>query len=293
MDLNNIKNDLLSSFFKQKETINGNEILTYCDEKQVNMFILFLLMKEWKREVENMKSPYFDFTNNEVKDALKAYMNTVSKHIKINKSDFEPLLGKALDYTIQLAENPESFMVSNHLESDLTELNKYIQYHKPYFDGDKDYEIENLSNQVLEKLGVQPQNEEIVEEKVEEKVAIEKPVEVESDNTQSTINESLKNEEGSRIIDSFTSEVEEETIQIKNIESIKNAITINQKFIFVNELFNGNADDYSSKINELDACENFENANVIFDEIAKNAHKKESLEQLNLLIKQKYNFTAE
>ena len=50
------------------------------------------------------------------------------------------------------------------------------------------------------------------------------------------------------LVSSYAEDEEEVFYRIKKIESIKNAITINQKFIFVNELFKGDTSQYNSFI---------------------------------------------
>jgi chemotaxis protein histidine kinase CheA len=54
----------------------------------------------------------------------------------------------------------------------------------------------------------------------------------------------------------------------KPVKDIKVAIGINEKFLFINELFNGNMHDYNDAIKRLNRAENLENAAQIFDELA-------------------------
>lgn len=265
-----LKTKLIDSFFESKNNISGKDIINFCDEKQINMFVIFLLLKEWKVNMDSLKSPYFDFNNSEVKEALSTYMNTISKHILIQKNDFDTLLTKAIDYTFQLAENPESFIVSNRLENDLQELNKYVQYHKPYFEGDKDYEVENKLNEVKSKfdnvLGF-TENEESIDKKV--------------------VFDETEVKESKPLVELY--EDEEPELILNKIESIKNTISINQKFIFINELFNGNSEQYNQTIERLENCEGFNEADNIMLELNFDDSVKEASDQLSLLIKQKYN----
>lgn len=271
-----LKTQLLDSFFVSKQNINGKEILSFCDEKQINMFVVFLLLKEWKLSMENLKSSYFDFNNTEVKEALNSYMNTVSKHISIQKVDFEPLLEKAIDYTFQLVENPESFIVSNHLENDLQEMSKYIQYHKPYFEGNLDYEVESKIDEVKKKFAIETSEDLSQNNQPQEKVISE--TKVEQTSTQKPI------------VDLYQEEDEEHSVVLKKIENIKNAISINQKFIFINDVFGGNTEQYNVIIERLEKCSGFDEAKEIVSNLDVTESNKEAIDQLSLLIKQKYNF---
>ena len=48
------------------------------------------------------------------------------------------------------------------------------------------------------------------------------------------------------------------------MKDLKDAIGINEKFLFINELFDGNLQDYSEALNKLNAFENLQSAENIF-----------------------------
>ncbi len=91
---------VLKGFFASKDNINGQEILSLCSVQQVNLFVVRELFKAWKEDTRKLKSPYFDFENPEVKEALDAFMNIASQHILISKAHFSPLLKKAVSQTL-------------------------------------------------------------------------------------------------------------------------------------------------------------------------------------------------
>ena len=95
--------------FLSKNTIGGSQILEVTPIKQVNMFIIRALYDRWQKEVNNLRSPYFDYENAEVKVALKEFMNLLSKHISVRQPEFEQLLLTALDQTLQLVFTPALF----------------------------------------------------------------------------------------------------------------------------------------------------------------------------------------
>lgn len=100
---------VLRNFFASKEKITGQEILTLCNVHQVNLFIVRELFKTWREETKKIKSPYFDYEHPEVKEALDAFMSTVSQHILIGQAHFAPLLKKAVSQTLMVIFDPYDF----------------------------------------------------------------------------------------------------------------------------------------------------------------------------------------
>ncbi|MFO8054091.1 MAG: hypothetical protein R6U19_02890, partial [Bacteroidales bacterium] len=58
-----------------------------------------------------------------------------------------------------------------------------------------------------------------------------------------------------------------ERLKKNPVQDIKAAIGINEKFLFINELFNGNMHDYNDAIKRLNNAENLEDAAGIFEEL--------------------------
>lgn len=100
---------LADSFFSKQEKINGPEILSLCEVKQVNLFVISDLLSVWQQESQKLKSPYFDYQAKPVIDILNQFQNTLSNHILIGKSDFLPLLQKAVSQTLYLILAPYDF----------------------------------------------------------------------------------------------------------------------------------------------------------------------------------------
>jgi hypothetical protein len=107
---------LADQFFARKQQISGVEILSLCDVKQVNLFVIRELLNIWSHETEKIKSPYFDYETDEVKTALAQFQNVLSNHISVGKADFQHLLEVAIAKTIQLILSPYDFY-SETLES--------------------------------------------------------------------------------------------------------------------------------------------------------------------------------
>ena len=125
------------SFFSSKNRITGPEILALCNVPQINMFVLRELLVTWKDESRKLKSPYFDYDNAEVKDALNHLMGVLSRHISVGQEYFVPLLKKAVRQTLLLIFNPYDFFSilvtgkNNRIEvSQFKEEIKYLKINK-------------------------------------------------------------------------------------------------------------------------------------------------------------------
>ncbi|HQQ96214.1 MAG TPA: hypothetical protein PLX35_03080 [Cyclobacteriaceae bacterium] len=98
-----------ASFFSTKDKITGPEILKLCDIHQINLFVLSELLHAWKLESQRLRSPFFDYSNPEVAEALSKFLNLLSNHIAISKESFQPLLKKAVRQTLYLLLDPYDF----------------------------------------------------------------------------------------------------------------------------------------------------------------------------------------
>jgi hypothetical protein len=131
-------NKLVNSFFKNHERIDGGQILSFSSIKQVNLFVLKSLYEQWQRESVKLRSPYFDYEHEQVKEAMKVFLNSLSKHISVARKDFEPLLHRAVVDTLTLTLAPTTYFsreVERHADplvsiSKLKDINKYIQINK-------------------------------------------------------------------------------------------------------------------------------------------------------------------
>ncbi|MCU0429434.1 MAG: hypothetical protein MUF42_05630 [Cytophagaceae bacterium] len=91
-------------------TITGQDILKLTNSEQVNYFVLKNLFERWKEEASRLRSPYFDFEQDEVRDALSVFMNKLSKHIQVRKEFFKPLLVKAVADSLAYINHPHDFL---------------------------------------------------------------------------------------------------------------------------------------------------------------------------------------
>ena len=97
---------VLDRFFSSRDKITGNEIKELCNIQQVNLFVIRELFKSWKEDTKKMQSPYFDYDKPEVKEALDSLMKLLSQNISISRSNFAPLLKKAVGQVLLAVFDP-------------------------------------------------------------------------------------------------------------------------------------------------------------------------------------------
>ncbi|MBX2964578.1 MAG: hypothetical protein KF845_00430 [Cyclobacteriaceae bacterium] len=262
---------MLKKFFANKSNVTGQEILMFSDVQQVNLFIIRDLFKTWKEETKKLKSPFFDYEKTEVKEALETFMNVLSKNISIDREHFAPLLKKSVSQTLLAIFNPYDYFsiiisgINNNMNVDtFREELKYLRINKAplekllhHFDEKKVKELSGneafaMLDHILEEVNFTPEDVDgyigrfsSVEPLNPETFYMKKPEPVQpakQENTErSTINDSLATQPKPTVADNF-----------KKIDSIKNRLTINQKFMFTKVLFHGDFELFSKAIDDLD-----------------------------------------
>lgn len=105
-----------------------------------------------------------------------------------------------------------------------------------------------------------------------------------------------KDQEAQSVIEKFSDEVQNESIadQIQKsskVENLMDAIGINEKFFFINELFDGNLNDYNESIQILDNSASMEEANMTLKGLSQKHNwlgNHEAVEQLRQFIERKF-----
>lgn len=127
-----------ADFFSNHTVINGKEILNLSPITQINLFVISSLFEKWKADAEKFRSHYFDFTNPDVEEALRVFMNVVSQHICVRREHLEPLLADATKRTLVMLFDPRFHfdeMIRNQPDFSLTidaarQLTRYTQINK-------------------------------------------------------------------------------------------------------------------------------------------------------------------
>jgi hypothetical protein len=100
---------IAADFFQHHATINGQQILSLTPITQINLFVISSLSDKWQADTAKFRSPYFDFTNADVQEALQNFMNVVSQHISVRREHLEPLLADATRRTIIMIFDPRAY----------------------------------------------------------------------------------------------------------------------------------------------------------------------------------------
>jgi hypothetical protein len=129
---------VLNEVYRSQDIVTGSEILKLSPVRQVNLGILNRLFEQWKSNAESFRSPYFDFENEEVKQALEAFMNTASRYIAVKRADLEPMLLDSVKDALKLLFSPELYLegkIRETPDSEFTQVKaeqlvKYTQIHR-------------------------------------------------------------------------------------------------------------------------------------------------------------------
>jgi hypothetical protein len=129
---------IAADFYSAHPTISGKQILNLTPIQQVNLFVVSTLFDKWKGEVEKFRSPFFDFSNPEVEEALRSFMNVVSQHIAVRREHLEPLLADATRRTLIALFDPRFYyddLLRNQPDFTLTadnlkHITRYTQVNK-------------------------------------------------------------------------------------------------------------------------------------------------------------------
>ena len=99
---------LNANLFAEKETITGDDIFQI-SVHQVGLFVLNKIYQSWALEANKLKSPYFNYESEAVHASMQKLMNVLSKNILVSRSDFEPMLTRAVHDTLLLLISPYSY----------------------------------------------------------------------------------------------------------------------------------------------------------------------------------------
>jgi hypothetical protein len=265
---------VLKRAFASKEKINGQDILSLCDVQQINLFIVRDLFKGWKEETKKLKSPYFEYEHPEVKEALEAFMGTLSTHIAIDRQHFGPLLKKAVSQAVLVVLDPYDYFsmlvsgTNNKLDvSGFREEIKYLKINK----GPLERMLQKLEEKklkevsgneafaildtILEEVSFTPDDVDpyvekfsIVEKLDPEKFYVKKnppaPVVVKAAPANTPKPVKAETQPQPAKVNTVNS--------TQKIQRIKERLTINQKFMFTKVLFKGDFEIFSKAIDELD-----------------------------------------
>jgi hypothetical protein len=137
-------------FFSSRQFITGQEIIQLTPSAQVNFFIIKRLFELWQEELGKLKaSPYFDYRDIAVHEALTQFMNVLSRRIKVERRHLEGMLQEAVQDAIQIATDPLSFYQKELEKAPAGKINEYLKENKKYFKWN-----EKLVTGLIDKAGI-------------------------------------------------------------------------------------------------------------------------------------------
>lgn len=269
-------------FVLDKRLVDGKEVLQFTTIEQVNYFVLKIVFVKWKDEMAQYKqSPYFDYQKPEIELALQNLMNEVSNSINIKMFDFEILLSQAIEETIYLALSPYHYFKIYYFSPEKTKITlaelkekaKYLKINAVFFN----HFIEKLETYRIPSFMVADIMGHFQEsyyttnntfddyEQIIEQFDQLMPLELDKivsdlkkkDDYAPTPLEVFENQkkQPERVI------VEVKPTVVNNISPIK--LSLNQKIMFLKELFNNDIENMEHTMARLEAAGNIENAKYI------------------------------
>ena len=285
---------ITDSFFQNKEKISGQEILSFCAVRQVNLFIIYELMRNWISEGHKWKSPYFDFSAKAVQDALSQFQNVLSNNILIAKPDFISLVEKAVRNTLALIISPYDFystILDNQGEefirvADLKKEIKYLKINgapleKLLYKLTEEKKVELISGKesfalldgILEEVNFSPEDPDIYLTEFSKVVKVSLSDFYE---TATTIVQPAKKIVTTPPVKKNTHQTQPtlydhlapgeakptlaDNFQKKKIAKLRDSLSINQKFMFTKMLFNGDFEIFSQAVERIDTLDNLNQA---------------------------------
>ncbi|MFM9840210.1 MAG: hypothetical protein ACKVOQ_18230 [Cyclobacteriaceae bacterium] len=273
---------LANRFFEKRQRITGPEILALCDIKQVNLFVIRDLMRVWTHEADKLKSPYFDYQAEEVKEVLAQFQNILSNHISIDKSEFLPLLESAVAKTIHLILTPYDFYSDTldrhgkgYLKTEtLRSEVKYLKINKAPLeklvakleerksDLITGNEAFGMLDHILEEVNFTPEDVEGYINQFSQLVPLRMERLYERKLITKT-NEPRKPEQSKIVADDTPKESKPtlaDNLARQKSSKLKDSLTINQKFMFTKILFKGDFEIFSEAVDHIDTLETLNHA---------------------------------
>jgi len=283
-----------SGFFTGSDRMKSKDVMAAQEIRQVNLFVVKNLYDQWQREADQLKSPYFDYSSEAVREAMQNFMNTLSHHISLDRDTYLKLLEKSTEETLVLIFSPYDFYYRLMTEYDRDEIPaRYLSYVRKYIkinpyllqhmldildERKKEIveksEIQELLDKALERTSESPEDvdpyiakfssyeplslEEIYGEEKERGIR-KKPAEEKEESAgkktekphKPTLNDLLQKDEVPTLADMHRK---------AKIEDIKKSLSINQRYMFVNTLFNGNEEAFNRTIEHIESVGSSEEA---------------------------------
>jgi|GEM_PF-809885 len=283
-------NNILDTTFKESPYLTGSDLRKLCSPEQINYNLLKAIFLQWETEVNKMQNPYFDHSAPAVQNALKTYMQVLSRNIKLDKGNLRPLLQQAVEETIYQIFCPAYFFENSLWPAELgsvklielAKLNRFIKINGGFLSEliaqlrkkhQEEMELSqfryNLKNLCKEWQGNWESEEPYIfafskvvalhqkslwKDELESVYKEENPKNINQRFTKDTrsLNDSLQT--------SQTTLADRLNENVDKLNNIRKSLNINQKFRFINELYGGDSTEFNVVLDQIDQCENYRQA---------------------------------
>ncbi|GAB2956343.1 hypothetical protein GCM10027048_22940 [Hymenobacter coalescens] len=124
-------------------TLDGPAVLRLAPVRQLNLYVVQQLLTQWTQEMARLRSPYFDYEDAAVRQALTQLMNLLSRRIRLTRDAYEPLLAQAAADTLLTALDPGAAFAGKLLPAEqpsasaaqLRDALRYVDVNKALFQG--------------------------------------------------------------------------------------------------------------------------------------------------------------
>ncbi|HAI76311.1 MAG TPA: hypothetical protein DCM08_08685 [Microscillaceae bacterium] len=274
--------------------LEGEQLLQLSPIKQLNLMVIRILQMHWHYEAEKLKSPYFNYQAQPVQKAFQQLLNTLSQHIHIAQPEALELVQQATTDCLFLIANPPFFFAKAFEEiqidqmihlPQLRELSKYIVVHKAILRLFTERWHQKLSPTYLLPLGeakewlaqlfanhsheVEPMDDHLAQfhqwvpmplsALLSEIQQPQLPTTATTTTTTTPEKDPQVSPVNSPTASVWTEQVKPsqslvEKFQQKKFNNLRTAITLNQKFLFVRQLFQGNMNDFEQALARIEQC---------------------------------------
>ena len=298
-------NRIVDRYFSENSIIDGENILSITEFRQINLFVIKNIMVKWQGEAKKIRSPFFNYSSPEVQNALQDFMNVLSNNISIEQKVFKPLLKMAITDVLILIFSPYDFFSNELLNigtpvtlAELEKRKKFIKINSELYnafvqrieESDSDNmqikEAKQFFDQVCEDINFSPEEPDEYISLFSKEIQFElKKVyaEVENGSGREEAETKVMEESGEEkmpihekyyqqkatLVDELKKEPTSTVLdfhQKQKIDSIKKNISIQQRFRFVRELFSENDELFTEAIEFLDNCSSNDEANSYLNE---------------------------
>lgn len=286
-------NNILDTAFKDGPYLLGNDLKQLCNPEQVNYNLIKAIFLQWEAQINKMKNPYFDHDAPAVQNALRTYMQVLSRHIKLDKGSLRPLLQQAAEETIYQVFCPvyyfENFLWPQELGSlklsELSKLHRFVKINEGFLselisqlENDHANEIEPW--RLRDRLkGLSREWENRWEPVDSYAKAFSKVVALHSQSLWQSNQISTAEEQDESLTKNVNQQYTKEVLSLNDklhtkqvtladklnekvdkVENLRKSLNINQKFRFINELYGGNSNEFNSVLDKIDQCGNYQEA---------------------------------